>query len=134
MDREILFRGKRVDDGELVISDSLMQVKGQNPRLWVEFDGWVEVLPETVGQFTGLTDKNGKKIFEGDIVRYETIAHNGYEGIYKVVFEDRNGCGYFGIAYSDIETCVFCYSTPASQMEIIGNLYDNPKLLRSENG
>lgn len=134
MNREILFRGKRVDDGEFVISDSLMQVKGQNPRLWVEFDGWVEVLPETVGQFTGLTDKNGKKIFEGDIVRYETIAHNGYEGIYKVVFEDRNGCGYFGIAYSDIETCVFCYSTPASQMEIIGNLYDNPKLLRSENG
>lgn len=134
MNREILFRGKRVDDGEFVISDSLMQVKGQNPRLWVEFDGWVEVLPKTVGQFTGLTDKNGKKIFEGDIVRYETIAHNGYEGIYKVVFEDRNGCGYFGIAYSDIETCVFCYSTPASQMEIIGNLYDNPKLLRSENG
>lgn len=47
--REILFRGKRVDNGgELVISDSLMQVKGQNPRLWVEFDGWVEILPETL--------------------------------------------------------------------------------------
>lgn len=83
---------------------------------------------ETVGQFTGLTDKNGKKIFEGDIVRYETIAHNGYEGIYKVVFEDRNGCGYFGIAYSDIETCDFCYSTPASQMEIIGDVYENKEL------
>ena len=46
--RAILFRGKRVDNGELVISDSLMQVKGQNPRLWVEFDGWGEVLPETL--------------------------------------------------------------------------------------
>lgn len=88
---------------------------------------------KSIGQYTGLTDKNGEKIFEGDIVRYETIARNGYDGIYKVVFEDRNGCGYFGIAYSDIETCFFCYSVPASQMEVIGNLYDNPELLRSEN-
>lgn len=41
-----------------------MQVKGQNPRLWVEFDGWVEVLPETVGQFTVMTNNDGEKIFE----------------------------------------------------------------------
>lgn len=66
-------------------------------------------------------------------MRYETITRNGYEGIYKVVFENRNGCGYFGIAHSDIETYVFCYSTPASQMEIIGNIYDNPELLEDKN-
>lgn len=132
MDREILFRGKRVDNDEWAYGDLLHLPNGDVVIL--SDKGYTKVKPATVGQFTGLTDKNGKKIFEGDIVRYETIAHNGYEGIYKVVFEDRNGCGYFGIAYSDIETCVFCYSTPASQMEIIGNLYDNPTLLRSENG
>lgn len=65
-------------------------------------------------------------------MRYETIARNGYEGIYKVVFEDRNGCGYFGIVYSDIETRFFCYSAPASQMEVIGNIYDNEELLNND--
>lgn len=121
--REILFRGKRKDNGEWVYGD--LEHNGKGEMKWVNGD---EIIPETVGQFTGLTDKNGKKIFEGDIVRYETIAHNGYEGIYKVVFEDRNGCGYFGIAYSDIETRGFCYSTPASQMDTIGNIFDNPEL------
>lgn len=128
--REILFRGKRKDNGEWVYGNSVLFFK-ETTKIYGELVQWreVEVIPETVGQFTGLTDKDGNKIFEGDIVRYETIAHNGYEGIYKVVFEDRNGCGYFGIAYSDIETCVFCFSTPASQMDIIGNVYDNPELL-----
>lgn len=132
MNREILFRGKRKDNDEWA-EGYLFKIWDRTFILWGTTNGvpnMIEVKPKTVGQYTGLTDKNGKKIFEGDIVRYETIAHNGYEGIYKVVFEDRNGCGYFGVAYSDIETCVFCYSTPASQMEIIGNIYDNKELLK----
>lgn len=168
MNREILFGGKRKDNGEwvegyytelpcgslgatifsnddeLVCEDTKSYIikvftkqhtnySNSNPLQVIECEKY-EVIPETVRQFTGLTDKNGKKIFEGDIVRYETIDRNGYDGIYKVVFEDRNGCGYFGIAYSDIETCFFCYSVPASQMEVIGNIYDSPELLRSKNG
>lgn len=81
MSREILFHGKRVDNGEWVISDSIMQIKEQNPRLWVEFDGWVEVIPETVGQFTGLTDKNGKKIFENGYIIIDNKT-------YKVTFNN----------------------------------------------
>lgn len=86
---------------------------------------------ETIGQFTGLTDKNGKKIFEGDIVRYGTnINRADNKDIHEVVFETRGSCGYFGIKISDIETWQFCLEVPAKLMEVIGNIHDNPELLR----
>lgn len=124
MNRAILLRGKRVDNGELVISDSLMQVNGQNPRLWVEFDGWVEVIPETVGQFTGLVDKNGRKIFEGDIVR------GGWKTIFAIYFDDcylqfraklHNG------SERDID-----YFIGHDGLKVIGNIYDNKELLEDD--
>lgn len=124
MKREILFRGKRADNGELVISDSLMQVKGQNPRLWVEFDGWVEVIPETVGQFTGLTDKNGKKIFEGDILK----------GCWKMIFEvyyDDCLLQFRAKTVDGFNKDIDYYGYP-HQIEVIGNIYNNPELLEGK--
>ena len=126
--REILFRGKRVDNNEWVYG-FLSKSRGNNHFLSLCIDHEENgvmlssiVEPETIGQYTGLTDKNGKKIFEGDIVRY-----NGEKHI--VVFETRGETGYFGIKIDHIETWGFCLSVPAKLMEVIGNIHDNPELV-----
>lgn len=83
------------------------------------------VYSDTVGQYTGLTDKNGTKIFEGDIVKYGDTVHN-------VVFEQRNGTAYFGLVYSTLETLSFGHYQDLKQIEVIGNIHDNPELLEAK--
>ena len=124
--REILFRGKRIDNGEwvegslLAWPDGSAEICYDNPENDDEFLKSI-VYPETVGQYTGLTDKNGKKIFEGDIV--DIIPENEEVGIIEWADDEAmfmlNSDGW----YANFDNY---YS---SDVEVIGNIHDNPELL-----
>lgn len=127
--REILFRGKRLDNGKwvegnLFIPDKVTRADVPTEILMgtnivrISF----EVDPYTVGQYTGLTDKNGAKIFEGDVVRHNDGT------LHEVVFEQRSGNAYFGWTMNELETWHFDGGF-LRQLEVIGNIHDNPKLL-----
>ncbi|MDR4077811.1 MAG: YopX family protein [Ruminococcus sp.] len=121
--REYLFRGKTIANGKW--SEGTLLVTKQGCCITPDATVYVAVDPKTVGQYTGLTDKNGTKIFEGDIVKYGDTVHN-------VVFEQRNGTAYFGLVYSTLETLSFGYYQDLKQIEVIGNIYDNPELVGGE--
>ena len=129
MNREILFRGARICDGKLV-NGALVMVKETDesekyvPNIVISYGpdtfDWFEVEPETVGQFTGMTDKSGTKIFEGDIynmgddnIRYVVVWR-------KCMFIGKQigSNSYAGLDYFD------------SDIKKVGNIYDNPELLK----
>lgn len=122
--REILFRGKDRFDGEWYVGSLTHDRKYGNCFIEVCVHQGItkEVIPETVGQYTGLKDKNGTRVFEGDIIEYNGTKH-------KVVFENRLQTAYFGIVMSAMETWGFDNSVPANMMEVIGNVHDNPDFL-----
>ena len=119
--REILFRGKRTNNGEWEFGDLLHDGFDYETAIWgKEYKLVTEVDPSTVGQYTGLTDKNGKRIFEGDIVSYKgrryTVLY--YAPFAMWMLDDRTRhCGTNGM-YAQFREC-----------EVIGNIHDNPELL-----
>ena len=121
--REILFRGKRTDNGEWVEG----MLARFNPMFEVANivgvgEILVPVFPSTVGQYTGLTDKDGKKIFEGDIVNcYTFTGMNDYRR--GVVHWNEMFCGWHGK-----ESCSLLCGL-GEIYEVIGNIHDNPELL-----
>lgn len=115
--REILFRGIREDNGKWLISDSVLHIDNSRVALWAKQGGWREVLPDTVGQYSGNRDKNSKQIFEGDII----VLYGHAQEAAPVIYEDL--C--FGI---DSDLCALC-AAEEKEIEVIGNIYDNPDLL-----
>lgn len=138
--REILFRGKRKDNGEWIYgylhkmdgygtgyTEYGIQQQCGTQRPWSTI-----VIPETIGQFTGLTDKNGRKIFEGDIVTYPesscfgVVCLGGYEhfdsyhtGFFIEWFENDQHKGF----RRDIR-----FWTMNQETWVVGNVHDNPEL------
>lgn len=123
--REILFRGKRLDNGKFVEGDLSCCLNGTvriNPHEYGQPWLGYPVNPETVGQYTGLIDKNGVKIFEGDIVgRFE----NGEECFYRIEFDEKFA-SFIGTEINGIGFIRF--SRGREICEVVGNIYDNPEI------
>lgn len=139
--RDIVFRGKQKDYGEWFIGDLM---RSYDSKYWIvthdtEGNYGSEIVSETVGQFTGLLDKNGKRIFEGDVLRIAKTT-------------DGMGCYYTPPLEYPVNAVVkwdFCawmwetlcedkryISFPNAwchyECEVIGNIHDNPELLKGE--
>lgn len=156
--REILFRGKKIDNGEWIegyyigLHKTTYCFEGEAKRnkeneihqiVFEQMTDWdlpnkhlrVDVIPETVGQYTGLTDKNGKKIFEGDIIRFD-------ENLYTVQRECDTPGGYWAetgyilkhIGWSDYISFTSTIDDWENECQvfIIGNIHDNQELLNTE--
>lgn len=158
MNREILFKAKRKDNGEWVegavlpacngayIATSFLEGDSDEPLIVAAY----EVVPETVCQYTGLTDRDGKKIWENDILR----GHGNDDDLAKVVFGEFNVIDVethekvdrvIGWHTKVIETDVlskcepFCLPMPLTdsyikrcEYEVVKNVFDNPELLEVE--
>lgn len=134
--REILFRGKRVDNGMWVfgfyienelfdggLEPSIIPVDEKGAALYDD-DGYnieIKVNPKTVGQYTGLADKNGRKVFEHDIIKaYDPLNETSFIGVVKFCE------GSFYIC--DTDFCSY-YRWMDYEAEVVGNIFDNPELL-----
>lgn len=154
--REILFRGKRVDNGEWI--EGFYAHSGEKKYILIDNDiavGYLamkEVNPDTIGQYTGLTDKNGKKIFEGDILHFKAYRGGdfacpiGTDIYYRVLFGHCNPdmdtlseyVGFWALGKNYDEDDLYedgnsiNYLVDSHGAYVIGNIYDNPELLRSD--
>lgn len=137
--REIIFRGKRIDnrrwvEGHLVVC----KTNGRSfitELIEVDEDSWLywEVDPNTVGQYTGLTDKNGKKIFEGDIATLISRNPLNYGMTVNAKFLFVNGSF---MAYLLDKECLLAElpirDIPKdTKITVVGNIYDSPELTKS---
>lgn len=131
--REVLFRGKRIDNGEWVhgylagfdlIAEREPESTENATGLYygdVPYVGFVEVVTDTIGEYTGLTDRNDTKIYEGDILRVEAFSEDGAEKIVKVEFDEGGFCAGRNFLQSWLSWGEF-------HGEVIGNIYDNPEI------
>lgn len=160
--REILFRGNRIDNGEwvegfyferkdtqgqiieaIIIEDAYEQVTGGQRYIRSDLNhDCYRVDPDTVGQYTGLQDKNGKRIFEGDLLdgfEYPFFSHEEHNYFAEVLWFEN--CPAFGLcthkhpmsSVSGISAgnCDLMEDFYGSQWEVIGNIHDNPELLEA---
>ena len=124
--REILFRGKRTDNYEWIEGSLCTTIPSDEDFYTIsyfDFQGYYieeKVIPETVGQYTGLNDKKGRKIFEGDIIQFCT----GMKLHYIVEFDLG---GFMLSRYDKCGEIIDVYNCPC---EVIGNIHDDPKFLK----
>ncbi|MGN1409070.1 MAG: YopX family protein [Eubacteriales bacterium] len=130
--REILFRGKVADEPDEWVIGALLRSFGHYEYMIRQYEthaktkccgvGTFDVKPETVGQYTGMTDKSGVKIFEGDIVKR---FDNGKESFYRIEYDEKFA-SFIGMSNGIMFTT---FDHDGEMFEVVGNFYDNPKLV-----
>ncbi|MEZ7746367.1 YopX family protein [Prevotella jejuni] len=129
MNREILFRGKKSNGrwvyGSLVVSENIAPAIYYNVSKGVaDVLDWCYVKPDTIGQYTGLKDKNGNKIFEGDVVIIgEKLKAKAiyYDGAFRMQSE---------FSPTPIDTTDMGYMMREFSVRVIGNVHDDPELIK----
>jgi uncharacterized phage protein (TIGR01671 family) len=136
MKRIIKFRGKDIKTGQFIFGD--LETRPKEDFMVIHqyhedgsYKSQVKVDPETVGQFTGLLDKNGREIYEGDLFRYEGDLFSLDGTMIMVVYEPENG--YYCLRMSDSEYFMLPLDRRFTDYyEVISNIYDHPELLKTE--
>jgi uncharacterized phage protein (TIGR01671 family) len=160
--RQIKFRGKRIDNQQWVYGNLIIGTDGKRVFI-IDFANhdtdtysWHEIIPETVGQYTGLKDKKGNEIYAGDILRGFQKEQSDKEGKYGFVIKEQvhyslGGFKVFGKCLQDGYTrndgelwqFMWCYHGwhgnrdsyyQIDDIEIIGNIHDNKELLEQHEG
>ena len=136
--RTIIFRGKRIDNGEWVCG-FIVKMFGTYHIIDKDDENTAyEVIPETVGQHTGLKDKNGKRIFEGDILSIpfeEDRSPYEENSIYYEngeVYFDTERYGWY-VRFREYNDEISLWEYDNTDIEVISNIYDNPELLKGGN-
>ena len=137
MKREILFRGKRIDNGEWVYGyfyeecGATYIIEDRQKETMLNRNTPNVIIPETIGQFTGLTDKNGVKVFEADVLsskspyRYYVKYKDTAFYVYHCEIKDVDKTPYrWGLLSRFNELGI--------EVEVIGNIHDNPELLKEQ--
>ena len=127
MKREILFRGKSKSTGEWVFGNLFDKDTKGRTHIGTTVRMCFDIDPETVGQFTGITDINDIKIFEGDIAKY----YNPYsKQWYTHIVKCDKMFASFGFFTEDSEWCKENDWLKIECIEVIGNIHDNKELLK----
>lgn len=126
--RKILFRGKGINDKEWRYGFYTEQ-QGY-PYITPDGVAMYEIDANTAGQYTGLNDRNGNRIFEGDIIKHDVTSDTSWEAIVKW---DNDGTRFLGFITGNEPRIMYVGMIDKknkSVIKIVGNIYDNPELLK----